>query len=90
MPLLINLAPNAFLLYFHQHRGENECNSCVFINIVERRKTDIFSTLVFNDIARLSFHFLIPFFFVTLAADNPTNYVIFNKIDFFTVFAIHC
>ncbi len=59
------------------------------MNILERRKADIFSIFVFNNLKQLSpiFH---PFFFLTLATAESAKYINFNNIDFCKIFAIRC
>ncbi|HMD84565.1 MAG TPA: hypothetical protein VKO18_07670, partial [Terriglobia bacterium] len=46
------------------------CKSFVFINIMESRKTDIFSIFVFINLGNLSLNFNSPFFSMTLAAED--------------------
>jgi len=62
-PLLVNsIFSNHFS--FHQHRGEASITHLCFNNIVERRKADIFSTCLFNNLGKINriFH---PLFFLT-------------------------
>jgi len=51
------------------------------MNIMERRKVDIFSICVFNNLRnfRLNFH---PFFFATLAIEESAKSFNFNDIEF--------
>jgi len=43
---------------------------------MERRKTDIFSTFVFNDLQNSSLFFNPPFFFMILASKNKLTILI--------------
>ena len=58
------------------------------MNIMERRKTGIFSICVFNNLRNFRLIF-IPFFFTTLATEESSKSFNFNDIDFCKVFAIH-
>jgi len=46
---------------FHTHRGKEKISGLFFIKIVGKPKPDIFSTCVFNNIARLACIFYFPF-----------------------------
>jgi len=58
------------------------------MNIMERRKADIFSICVFNNLRNFhrNFHY---FFFTTLTIAEPAKSFNFNDIDFCMEFAIH-
>ena len=67
---------------------ENRLNSCVFSNIVERQKTDIFSICVFNDLTQLGG------IFGPLSSRDPPdrgtiNHLVFCDIEFRKIFAHH-
>jgi hypothetical protein len=54
--------------------------SFIFIDILERRKVDIFSTCVFNNMRRIA-----PFFYPFFRDRNSNkfcNYIIMSRIDF--------
>jgi len=63
------------------------CISFGFINIVERRKADIFSPCVFNNLMKIDSIF---YTFFSSGRRGQTNYFNFNHIDFREVFLIHC
>jgi hypothetical protein len=50
-------------------------NPIFFINIVERLKTDIFSTCVFNNLEKLSLIFQSPLLFEAVATRNRVTYL---------------
>ena len=58
------------------------------MNIMERRKADIFSICVFNNLKKFSLNFY-PFFFTALVTEESAKSFNFNDIDFCKVFAIH-
>jgi len=62
-------APDPITPFLFINIVERMLNSFVFINIVERRKVDIFSTCVFNNLMKIAFIFY-PFFFMTLATED--------------------
>ena len=84
LPLVFNNS-----LSFHEHRGEKNVTPFVFINIVERRKSDIFSAFVFNNLKQFTPIFRPLFFPHDPGYRGQANYFIFNNIDFYVVFALH-
>jgi len=59
------------------------------MNIMERRKTGIFSMFVFNNLLKFRLSFHPPPFFVTEATAESAKSFNFNGIDFSKIFAIH-
>jgi hypothetical protein len=66
------------VLFFHQHRGKRPVSACVFINIVARPKSGIFSPCVFNNIARLTCIFNSPFFRRSFVCPRDKQHLINN------------
>jgi len=73
---------------FHQHNGKTTVTSLFFINIMERRKADIFSTFIFNNLAKICLNFE-PFFFRAAIRRDLSNYIFFNDIGFRGFFTIY-
>ena len=69
-PTFPALVSNADLPLFSSTSFHATYNSFVFINIVSKPKTDIFSTFVFNNIHLLSFNFGISFFPLALPTED--------------------
>jgi hypothetical protein len=62
IPFFIAAVSSKFLLYFHIYNGKTGVSAIVFNNIMERPKSDIFSTCVFNNIMEYTFIFPPPLF----------------------------
>ncbi len=58
-----------YILYFHIYNGEPWVSIIIFNNIMERPKSDIFSTRVFNNIMEVTFIFAPHVFSVTRHAE---------------------
>jgi hypothetical protein len=71
-------------LCFHEHLGKRRVSSFVFINILARHFSDIFSTCVFNNLVPLT-----PknstFFSRAVSVFESNKLFIFNDMDFWTI-----
>ena len=75
------------LLSFHRYNGEMTVTPFLFINIMERSISGIFSTFVFNNIMEVTFIFS-PRVSLPSFHQLDTNHLIFNYIALWTVFAV--
>ena len=76
------------LPFFSSTSWKGWLNSFVFMNIMERRKTGIFSICVFNNLKNSSLNFY-PFFFAAMVTEESFKSFDFSDIDFCKILAIH-